>query len=200
VRLVMMTAINTRPGGLDRSTLGNPGKYSFCFAENEEESAWEPLHVERGFRRDESTVTVFAAEGQIQVYNQLSAEPEQLCRTMADAMANLGSIGIVSNAQVAIVWAGEHMDVFRKAGWSKRQVKDTLYRHARRTVADLKRGGRLPGAVTPEDEKSWRHVVRTTDDLIVVHAGGKAGSFSACLPGWGGIAATRSVTIPIVTP
>lgn len=197
VRLVMMNAINTRPGQLDRSTLGNPGKYSFCFAENEEESPWEPLHVERGHRRDESTVTVFAAEAQIQVYNQLSADPEQLCRTAADAMANLGTIGIVSQAQQAVVWAGEHVEIFRRAGWSKKQVKETLLKHARRTVADCKRGGRLAGAVTPEDETTWRHVVRTIDDLIVVHAGGKAGSFSAVLPGWGGISATRSVTIPV---
>jgi hypothetical protein len=57
----MMNAINTRPGGLDLSTLGNPGKYSFCFAENEADSPWEPLHVERGFRPEDSTVTVFAA-------------------------------------------------------------------------------------------------------------------------------------------
>jgi hypothetical protein len=200
VRLVMMNAINTRPGTLDRSTLGNPGKYSFCFAENEEDSPWEPLHVERGFRKDESTVTLHAAEAHIQVYNQLSAEPDQLCRTMADAMANLGTIGIVSNAQQVVVWAGEHMDIFRKAGWSKRQVKDCLYQHARRTVADIKRGGRLAGAVTPQDETAWKHVVREVDDIILVHAGGKAGSFSACLPGWGGITATRSVTIPVAVP
>ncbi|HEX7926079.1 MAG TPA: hypothetical protein VF678_00725, partial [bacterium] len=197
IRLLMMNAINTRPGALDRSTLGNPGKYSFCFAENEAESPWEPLHVERGFAKAQSTVTVFAAEAQIQVYNQLSADPEQLCRTMADAMANMGTIGIVSNAQQAVVWAGEHTDIFRKAGWSKRQVKDTLLKHARRTVADLKRGGRLAGEVKPEDETTWRHVVRSTDDIIMLHAGGKAGSFSACLPGWGGISASKSVTIAV---
>jgi hypothetical protein len=197
VRLTMMNAINTRPGGLDLSTLGNPGKYSFCFAENEADSPWEPLHVERGFRPEDSAVTVFAAEGHIQVYNQLSADPDTLCRTMADAMSNLGSIGIVSQPQVVVVWAGEHTEVFRRAGWSKRQVKEQLHAQARRTVADLKRAGRLPGAAAPEDERAFRHVVRGVDDLILVHAGGKAGSFSACLPGWGGISATRSVTVRI---
>jgi hypothetical protein len=200
VRLVMMNALNTRPGKLDRSTLGNPGKYSFCFAENEAESPWEPLHVERGFGPAESTVTVFAAEGQIQVYNQLSNTPEALCRTLADALANLGSIGIMGQPQAVIVIAGEHMEIFRKAGWSKAQVKQTVHGLARRTHADLKRAGRMPGPLAPEDETAWRHVTRTPDDLIVVHAGGRAGSFSACLPGWGGIAATRSVTTRIETP
>ena len=200
VRMVMMNALNTKPGsgGLDRSTLGNPGKFTCCIAENEADSPWEPLHVERGFKREESAVTVFAAEAHIQVYNQLSSEPEQLCMTMADAMANAGTIGIMGQSQQLIVWAGEHCSVFRKAGWTRKQVKETLFKHARRNHEELKRKGRMPGAVQPGDADTWRHVVRTPDDLIIVHAGGAAGSFSACLPGWGNIQATRSVTVPIV--
>src|SRR6185295_8009421 len=61
VRLVMMNVMNTRPGLLDRATLGTPGKYSFCFAENEDDHPWEPLHVTRGFRPEDSTVTVYAS-------------------------------------------------------------------------------------------------------------------------------------------
>src|SRR5262249_52428463 len=67
VRLVMMNVMNTRPGVLDRAVFGNPGKYAFCFAENEDEHPWEPLHVERGFRRDQSTVTVYASNSLYQV-------------------------------------------------------------------------------------------------------------------------------------
>ncbi len=200
VRLVMMNALNTRPGALDRSTLGHGGKYTSCIAENEADSPWEPLHVERGFRREESTVTVFAAEAHIQVYNQLSREPEQLCLTMADAMANLGSANIMGQSQMAVIWAGEHAETFRKAGWTRAQIKQELYRHARRTHGDLKRAGRMPGPEAPNDETTWRHVVRTPEDFILVHAGGKAGSFSAVLPGWGNNAATRSVTIPVALP
>ncbi|MFI5399597.1 MAG: hypothetical protein ACHQZQ_00920 [SAR324 cluster bacterium] len=202
IRLVMMNALNTRPGpsGLDRSTLGNPGKYTCCFAENEAESPWEPLHVERGFKRADSAVTVFAAEAHIQVYNQLSSDPEGLCLTMADAMANAGTTGIIGQAQQAIVWAGEHTEIFRRAGWTRAQVKQALFDSARRTHEELKRKGRMPGPLEPGDGTRWRHTVRTPDDLIVVHAGGKAGSFSACLPGWGNKQASRSVTIPIAMP
>lgn len=200
VRLLMMNALGTRPGTLDRSTLGHGNKYSCCIAENEADSPWEPLHVERGFRAMDSAVTVFAAEAHIQVYNQLSTDPEQLCTTMADAMANLGTMNIMGQAQMAIVWAGEHIETFRKAGWSKAQVKWALFAHARRTHADIKRAGRMPGPMLPVDETTWRHVVRTPEDLIVVHAGGKAGSFSACLPGWGNRQASLSATIPIVVP
>lgn len=200
VRLVMMNAINTRPGKLDRSTIGGPGKYSLCFAENEAESPWEPLHVERGFRPEESTVTVFAAEGLIQVYNQLSNEPEQLLLPFADAMSNLGSMNIAGQAQLIVLIAGEHTEVLRGAGWSKRQVRDYLYAHARRSVAEVKRAGRLPGPVQPGDEEAWRHPVRSADDIVVVAAGGRAGAFSAILMGWGSAAHTRSITTPVVLP
>jgi len=197
IRLVMMNAINTRPGALDRSTIGNPGKYSMAFCEAEDDSPWEPLHVTLGFGKDESTVTVFAAEATIQVYNQLSSDPSQLCATMAGAMANLGSMQIVGQQNIAVLWSGEHAEVFRKARWSKAQVRRSLWEQARRTVAELKRAGRLPMPLLPEDETAWRHVTRTPEEILVVRAGAAAGAFSACLPGWGPNTATRAVTIPV---
>ena len=197
IRLVMMNAINTRPGALDRSTIGNPGKYSMAFCEAEDESPWEPLHVTLGFRKEDSTVTVFAAEATIQVYNQLSSDPAQLCATMAGAMANLGSMQLVGQQNIAVLWSGEHAEVFRKAGWSKVQVRQSLWEQARRTVAELKRAGRLPMPLLPEDETAWRHVTRTPEEILVVRAGAAAGAFSACLPGWGPNNATRAVAIPV---
>jgi len=51
------------PGEMDRATQGQPGKFTFCCAENEDASPWEPLHVERGFARGDSTVTVIGVTG-----------------------------------------------------------------------------------------------------------------------------------------
>ena len=76
VRLVMRNVINTLPGKLDRSTLGHPGKYTYCIAENESESPWSPVHVERGLRPEQDVVTVFAALAPHQIYNQLSNTAE----------------------------------------------------------------------------------------------------------------------------
>ena len=197
VRLLMMNAINTRPGKLDRSTFGSPRKISFCFAENEAISPWEPLHVERGFSADESTTTVFAAESSIQTYNQLSRDPEPLLLGMADAMANMGSMNIIGQQNVIVVFGGEHIEVLRKSGWSKAQVKQFLYDHAKRKIADLKRAGRLPGEINADDEISWRHAAQNPNAIVVVCAGGMAGSFSACLPGWGSYRATQAVTTRI---
>jgi hypothetical protein len=200
IRLVMMNAINTRPGKLDRSTLGHPGKYTLCFAENEADSPWEPLHVERGYRPQESTVTVFAAEAVIQVYNQLSNRTEQLLLPFADAMSNLGSMNIVGQAQLIVIFAGEHCETLRAGGWSKPQIKAYLFEHARRSLADVKRAGRLAGPVQPGDEGIWRHATRSPDDIVILAAGGRAGAFSALLMGWGSAAHTRTITTPVTLP
>jgi len=199
VRLVMMNVMTTRPGLLDRATFGNPGKYAFCFAENEDQHPWEPLHVERGFRHDQSTVTVYASNSLYQVYNQLAASPEPLLLCFADALASCGIPNVRGFNQSLLVFAGEHSEVLRQSGWTKRDVKQFLVEHARRRVADYKRARRLPGEVVPADETTWRHVFEDPDDLLVVCAGGRAGSWSACLPGWGK-KWTRAVTTEIATP
>jgi len=197
LRLLMMNTLDTRPGRLDRSTLGNPAKYSLCFGEDEEKSPWEPLHVEKGFKPHESTATVFATEGPHQIYNHLSNDPQTLCITMADSMANLGSMNITGQQNIVVVFAGEHQEVFRRSGWSKAQVKQCLFDHAQRSIAEIKRAGRMPGFVSQKDESELWPVVRTPDDILVVSAGARAGAFSACLPGWGGYKMTRAITTAV---
>jgi hypothetical protein len=195
----MMNVMNSRPGLLDRATLGNPGKYSFCFAENDENHPWEPLHVERGFGPEQSTVTVYASNSLYQVYNQLASTPEPLLRCFADALCHLGTPNLRGYNQSLIVFAGEHAEMLRQSGWSKRDVRAFLVQHARRTVADLKRAGRRPGDVEPADETTWKHAFENPDDLLIVCAGGQAGAWSACLPGWGN-KWTRSVTTLVAIP
>jgi len=196
VRLIMMNTMNTRPGFLDRATLGNPGKYAFCFAEHEEDHPWEPLHVSRGLARDESAVTLIASNSLYQVYNQLAATPEPLLRCFADALSNLGSPNLKGFNETLIVFAGEHAEILRAAGWSRRDVQRFLVEHTRRRLADYKRAARLPGPVDGADETTWRHIFERPEDILIACAGGRAGSWSACLPGWGN-KWTRSVTTRI---
>ena len=193
VRLIMMNAMNTRPGFLDRATLGNPGKYAFCFAEHEEDHPWEPLHVARGLKSHDSAVTLIASNSVYQVYNQLAATPEPLLRCFADALGNAGSPNLRGFNETLIVFAGEHADILKTAGWSRGDVQRFLVEHTRRRVADYKRAARIPGAVTAEDETTWRHVFERPEDILIACAGGRAGSWSACLPGWGK-KWTRSIT------
>jgi len=198
VRLTMMNVMNTRPGLLDRATLGTPGKYSFCFAENEEEHPWEPFHTSRGFRPDQSAVTVYASNSLCPVYNQLASKPEPLLLCFADALCHLGTPNLRGYNQSLIVFAGEHADLLKQSGWTRRDVQAFVMEHARRTIADLKRGARRPGDVESGDETTWKHAFEDPNDLLIVCAGGRAGAWSACLPGWGN-KWTKSVTTAVET-
>src|SRR5918912_1377125 len=89
LQLVIRNVGGGRPGEVDRATLGNPGKYTFCFAEDEAGSPWEPLHVERGLPPTSSAVTLFAGEGPRGVVDQLSRTPESLARSLAGALRSV---------------------------------------------------------------------------------------------------------------
>jgi len=208
VRLVLMNTCGAIPGLFDRSCLGHPGKYTYCIAENVQDSPWLPLHVERGFSPEASAVTVFACEGPRQVRNSLSPTPEGVLTTISDAMSSLGTSlttsGSVADSasgtrqgEMVVVVAAEHMQTISRQGWAKREIRAYLSEHARRTVADLKRGGGLPGAVEPGDEQTYVSVVEHPDDLMIVAAGGDEGAMSAVLPSWGPKVSSTAVTWPI---
>jgi hypothetical protein len=194
IRLITLNCLGALPGVLDKSTQGHPGKYSYCIAENEEENPWVPLHVEYGFAREASTVTVFAAEAPHNVLSHYGETAEAILITLADTMASLGSF---SPGQSFVVLAPEHVKILARDGWTKARIKEDLYARARRTRADLKRGGKLAGAVEPDDESRWVHRGNGPDDIHLVVAGGGAGGHSAFIPSWSryrnSVAVTREV-------
>ena len=198
VRLVMRNVIGTLPEGLDRSTLGHGGKYTYCIAENEENSPWPPLHVERGFKTEQNAVTVFAALAPYQFYNQLSNTAEGILTTACAHMRV--SPGLGGRPQYILILAGEHLRVMAKEGWSKDDIKRFCFENTQITIADLKRMNLRPGEITPEDETGMFTLVTSPEDFLVVAAGGPAGAFSAFIPGWGGKRATESVTKEIRRP
>jgi hypothetical protein len=208
IRLELMNTCGAIPGLFDRTTLGHPGKYTYCIAENARDSLWLPLHAERGFVPEASAVTVFACEGPRQVRNGLSQTPEGILTTMADVMSSLGtslttsgSVGAsatgLRQGEVMIVIAAEHMHTIARHGWSKHNIRAYLSQHARRTVADLKRGGGLPGVPEPGDEQAYIPVVEHPDDIMIVAAGGHEGAMSAVIPSWGPKVSSTAVTWPI---
>ena len=77
IRLVLINILEVRPGGIDRSTLGHPGKFSFCVAEDEEDSTWLPLHAQRGLPPEASAVTVMAAGAPRQIMNEWTTKPRR---------------------------------------------------------------------------------------------------------------------------
>jgi hypothetical protein len=191
VRLVMRNVCGSRPGTLDRSTLGHPGRLSYVVAENEAESPWLPLHVERGFRPGQSAVTVMAAAPH-QFYNQLSSTAEGVLTTLCDDMRISGNV--MGQPQYMVILAGEHMRVIARDGWTKAQIRQFVFEHTRNSHAHLKQTHRMAGALLPGDETRLRPLVESPDDILVVAAGGRAGAFSAYVPGWGSKRSSQAVT------
>ncbi len=192
LRLVMRNVIGTLPGRLDRGTLGHPGKYTYTIAENEVDSPWPALHVERGFRADQSTVTVMAAESPHQFYNQLSSTAAGILTTLCDDMRISGNV--MGQPNYVVVIAGEHMRTIAADGWSKADIRKHVFEHTQNSLAHLKRTGRLAGAVTAADETTLRPMLASPEDILVVAAGGRAGSFSAYIPGWASRRTSEAVT------
>jgi hypothetical protein len=192
VRLVMRNVCGSLPGLLDRGTLGHPGKLSYVIAENEAESSWTPLHVERGFRPEQSAVTVIAANGPHQFYNQLSSTAEGVLTTVADDMRISGSV--MGQPTYVVVLAGEHMKTIAADGWDKKRIRQFLFEHTQNSYAHLKRTQRMSGEIAPGDEQKMRPLVASPDDILIVAAGGRAGAFSCYIPGWGSAKSSQAVT------
>jgi len=192
LRLVMRNVCGSLPGLLDRGTLGHPGKVSYVIAENEADSPWAPLHVERGFRPEQSTVTVMAADAPHQFYNQLSSTAQGILTTLADGMRISGNV--MGQPHYAIVIAGEHMHTIARDGWGKKEIRQFVWEHTQNSHAHLKKTQRMSGEVQAGDDTKMRPLVASPDDILVVAAGGRAGAFSAYIPGWGSARSSQAVT------
>ena len=199
LRLVLLNCLKYRPGVSDRATMGTPGKFTCCIAENEENHPWEPWHIERGFKRNDSTVTLVAASTMIQVWNYGSHE--QFLVAIADALSFLGSIAILGQTPGAVVLSGEHAELLRASGWSKQKIREFIVANTGRSIAALKRAGRLDGDITPADETTLHYAMDTPNDLMLICAGSAIGALSMVMPGFGSSkTAGRSPTILIEEP
>ncbi len=195
LQLVIRNVGGGRPGGVDRAVFGNPGKYTYCFAEDETNSCWESLAVEKGFSPEQSTVTLFAADGMQGIVDQKSREPESLARSFAAALRVASHPKMVMAADAFLVVSPEHERVFREAGWSKQQLKDCLHELLLIPGEELITGA---GGITEGIPASLKDKVLPKfreGGLNIVRAGGSAGLFSAIIAGWGASGEIGSVPV-----
>lgn len=200
-RALRMILINIGGAGplVDASQTGHPGKYTYCIAEHEAANPWEPLHLERGFRREQSVVTVVNTEAPHSMTENIQTEPGEIMRTFASSMATLGVNNLYSQGHPVLVLGIEHAQHIAAAGWSKKDVKQALFEMARQPWGLVKNRGKSKGPRFPEfvdrnDDNSMVPIVCEADDLIVIVAGG-AGGKSMFLPTAG--AQSLSVSKPI---
>ena len=160
-----------REGFVDMATQGQPGKYTFCFAENQEASPWPPLHAERGALADQSAVTVIGVAGIVEAFEAESYEPERMVASLAPVLAHASPVvrpgsGLIGGGNQCVIVSPEWADVFYRAGMSKLDVQRALLDAAR-----------------PDDERL--RVVAEPEDLLIVVAGGP-GVKQNVVPGWAG--------------
>jgi hypothetical protein len=185
--LALRVVAGAVPGLTDMATMGQPGKYTFCFAENDAASPWAPLHAGR------SVVTVFATSGTAEVTDSHAVSVDDVLAALAAAMYQSGSLepytGLVGGGRQMVLLSPEWATILGAAGMSRRDVAVALKERAVWPVADL------PDGLCPAQlEASAVRALSTPDDLLLVVAGGH-GIKQTLAPGWAGLSAP--VTVPV---
>ena len=181
-----MNAFGIRPHEFDQSTQGTSAKYSCCMAENEEDSPWEPLHVERGFAPETSTVTVQMVRGDVYVEHRSTQIPEEILLTIADSMSYAGMITQITEERIlhgaVVVMGPEHAQIIANRGWSKQDVKQFLWEHFGKTKRELRRFGKVPRELEGKAEDAFIHSGRSPESIVLVVAGANNAGVSTVCP------------------
>jgi len=119
VGLIVKNIGGARKAVEDMGVIGNPGKYSLVIGEDEEASPWEPLSVERGFTKEDNTVTVFF--------------PNTFIQTVpggTDAQGILDTLsGMVTSTMSSIILIPSWAKVLSNEGYTRQKVKEYLAAH-----------------------------------------------------------------------
>ncbi len=187
--LILLNIGGGIPGQIDKSTQGNPCKYTFCVAENESANPWQPFHVEKGFRSKDSTVTVFAAEGPYNINDHDSTTGEGILKTVAATMATAGNNNLQFFSGEPVVMLGpEHAASIAADGYSKEAVKDYIFEHARLPLENISPAHIEYRAKSPmrygDFIRSKTIPVARREDIVVMVVGG-AGKHSSFIPTFG---------------
>ena len=189
-RLILRNVFQMLPGISDKSTQGNPGKYSFCIAERSRGNPWLLLCEAQGYPKGTSSVTTFAGGGFCNVENHGGNTPEQILGSVADAMANYGCITL---GQSVVILAPEHMRILGDAGWTREQAQDCLFSQAKRSVDGMKSVGKFRDREYERQhdkdahrlvEQGFVHRGLGPADILITMGGGDAGGHSCFIPSW----------------
>jgi hypothetical protein len=194
IRLALINLLDVRPGEIDRSTLGHPGKFSYCIAEDEEDSPWPSLATERLGDPHVSAVTAAASMAPRQIMNEWTTDPREVCETIAGEMrANQLNYSIWSGNYV-VVLPPQLRSVFSAAGWSKPDIQECVFSRAKVRRGDWAEVGK--GSVVKDRADREYSALASPDDLLVVAAGGPAGGFASVIPPWLGTK-SRASTVAV---
>ncbi len=204
IRLIMVNIGGTLPGLTDMSVIAWPGDFTLCMAENEEANPWEPLHVERGFDRQTSTVTTIGTYGILDLMASTDKAKEVL-GYYATMIIGSGSVFTKSQGTLLLL-SPEVAGVVAKEGWSKQDVKKYLFEVVHLPLdkaRDMATGGmggfnmvkELPrwGKDLPDDYQI--HLLSRPEDVNIVVVGGASVHTAWAQPGHGRMV-TREIRLP----
>jgi hypothetical protein len=204
-QLILLNIGGGRPDGIDMSALGNPGKFSFCIAENEEENPWEPFHVTRGLRREQSGVSLFAAEPPRGVSEHTAPAGKTVLETISFALATVWSYRTCLMPEAIVILCPEHVKTIHRDGFTKEQVRQFLFENTGVPVRHYSKEERAEGTqlaanykeITVRGEKCYQKF-RSPEAISIFVTGGTAGKFSAVMGSWStGPTGSQMVTYPI---
>lgn len=184
LQLLIRNVGGGHPGGIDRAVMGNPGKYTYCFAEDESDSDWGTLAQDRGYARSDSVISLFAGEGLQPIVDQRSRNPESLTKNIANSLRSVVNTKLYGAADAILVICPEHRRVLRQNGWNKDDLRQALYDNLMVPGADVIRGAHGIAEGMPEKFKDKILSKFRDDGLHIVTTGGTAGMFSAIISGW----------------
>jgi hypothetical protein len=200
LRLALVNIGGGVPGTMDKACHGQPGKFSMCIAENEGASPWEPLHVEKGFLADQSTVSVFGVTGTQDIIHYARTSAEEILRTVVHAVPREGYKNLYSGGGPLIIFGPEQAAILGKANLSKKDIKRIVFEGSKiptelfnpETITLLK--GRRHKYFSRTNVDSTQIPIADSEDDIEILVAGGAGNHSVFVPSWGD---TRGITIPV---
>ena len=193
IRLILLNIGGAFPGKFDMSTQGQPSKYTYCIAENEEDSPWEPLHVEKGFEASTSTITVIAAENPHNINEHVAISGEELLTSISNSVMTMGSNNVLfQEGTPVIALCPEHAATIASDGFSKNDVRNYIYEKSK---IPLKRfyKRQIEKYYSGWDENALIPITAHKEDLIIIVIGG-AGKHSAYLPAFLPPSVTKPIT------
>jgi len=205
LQLILLNLGGARPDSIDMSALGNPGKFSYCIAENEEENPWEPFHVDAGLTREQSAVSLIAAEAPHGVSEHNARTARGVLKTISYALTTVWSYRFCGFFEATVVLGPEHVHTIHRDGFGKQDVKHFLFENTgvplRCYDGDEPGEGKHQRGTYKEiriDGEPCYQKFRDPDSIRVLVAGGTAGKFSAVLASWStGPRGSQAVTYPI---
>lgn len=184
--LIINNIGGSRPGITDLSCLGQPGEFTMCLAENEEKNPWEPLHVELGYEKDSSVVTVVPAEGTHAILG-IGWDDKGFLSLIADHLANLERS---FRPIFILIIAQDTAAMLASRGWTKASIRKFIQEHARipfskykKRFIDTKKTHNVPEWVLKTTDPDAMITVPFLDHLVILVSGG-TGEKSMLIPVW----------------